>query len=126
MTSSGANAVVDAQAADLRRVRVRVNLSERELGMVDRNRSAHVRPLTSDDDEDADDLDAEPDDADDIEDVEDVEETPRAAGSAQLFYSVNNANAACLRATQMVELFLAGGGAEHKIVPLAALLYGAW
>lgn len=124
-----AEAVVEAQAADLSRVWARVQLSASELDRVDRTQPARVLPLGADDEEDDDEeeagLEAELDD--DLDETGDSEETARTAGSASLYYVVNNpAEGKALVPGQpvFVELTLQGSGAEQLVVPFAAVLYG--
>jgi hypothetical protein len=124
--SSADNAALDAQAADLGRLRVQVNLSQSELNQVDRSQPARVLPL-ADDEQDSDEeesgLEAELDD--DIAGIDDAEETKGRTGSASLYYAVNNPHQV-LEPGQpvLVKLTLTGSGNERKIVPFAALLYG--
>jgi hypothetical protein len=126
MTTPAADTAVGAQAADLGRIWVRVNLSENELNQVDRGRPARVLPL-DDDEEDVDNeeagLEAEPDDGPDG--IDDAEETEGPGGSTPLYYSVANpGNALVAGQPVFVKLTLAGSWTEQKIVPFAALLYG--
>ena len=61
---------------------------------------------------------------DDIDDVDDADETGRPAGSASLFYAVDNEdNALAPGQPVFVKLPLVGSGAERKVVPFEALLY---
>ena len=128
MTTPAADTAVDAQAADLSRVWVRVNLTESELNQVDRGQPARVLPLgTGDDEEDGDDeetgLEAELDD--DIDGIDDAEETASPEGSASLYYAVDNPDNVLAQGQPVfVKLALAGSGTERKIVPFEALLYG--
>jgi len=127
VTTPAADTAVEAQATDLSRVWVRVNLTESELNQVDRGRPARVLSLAADDEEDSDDketgLEAELDD--DINGVDDAEETASPAGSASLYYAVDNpGNVLAQGQPVFVKLTLAGSGTERKIVPFEALLYG--
>jgi hypothetical protein len=129
VASPAAGGTVAAQAADLSRVWVRVRLSASELDRVDRTQPARVLLLGTDDEEDDDEeeagLEAELDD--DLDEPGDTEETARTAGSASLHYVVNNpAEGQSLVPGQpvFVMLTLQGSGAELKIVPFAAVLYG--
>jgi len=123
-----AEAVVEAQAADLSRVWARVQLSASDLDRVDRTQPARVLSLGADDEEDDEEeagLEAELDD--DLDEAGDTEETARPAGSASLYYAVNNpagGKALVLGQPVLVELTLTGSGSERKIVPFAAVLYG--
>ena len=120
-----AGAAVEAQAADLSRVWVRVNLTESELNQVDRSQPVHVLPILVDDEEEGDEeMDFEAELDDDIDDMDDADETGRPAGSTSLFYAVDNKdNALALGQPVFVKLALVGSGAERKVVPFAALLY---
>jgi hypothetical protein len=127
VTAPTADTVVEAQAADLSRVRVRVNLSQSELNQVDRGAPARVLPL-ADDEEDNDGeeagLEAEPDD---LGGIDDAEEAEGPGGSTPLYYSVANppsGNALVPGQPVFVRVTLTGDGTERKIVPFAALLYG--
>ena len=118
-TTPAAGAAVDAQAADLSRVWVRVNLTESELNKVDRSQPARVMPM--DDDEE---MGSEAELDDDIDDMDNADETGRPARSASLFYAVDNDdNALAPGQPVFVKLPLMGSGTERKIVPFAALLY---
>jgi hypothetical protein len=127
VTTPAADTAVDAQATDLSRVWVRVNLTESELNQVDRGRPARVLSLASGDEEDSDNeetgLEAELDE--DINGVDDAEETARHEGSASLYYAVDNPDNVLAQGQPVfVKLTLAGSGTERKIVPFEALLYG--
>lgn len=127
VATPAANTAVEAQAADLSRIRVRVDLSQSELNQVDRGAPARVLPL-ADDEEDNDSeeagLDAEPDE---LGGIDDEEEAEGPGGSVPLYYSVANppsGNALVPGQPVFVKLTLTGDGTERKIVPFAALLYG--
>jgi hypothetical protein len=124
VTTPAADAALDAQAADLSRVWVRVNLTESELNTVDRGQPARVLPLANDE-EDGEEAGLEAELDEDIDGIADTEETAGPAGSASLYYVVDNPdNVLAPGHPVFVKLTLTGSGTERMIVPFAALLYG--
>jgi hypothetical protein len=129
--ASGASAI--AQTAEQGPVWVRVRLSPSDLNLVDRAQPARVLRLADDDEEDDDDededagLEAELEDDLDEPFEGDLGEAAAGAGSASLYYVVNNPpRGEVLVPGQpvFVQLVLAGSGETRTIVPFAAVLYG--
>jgi len=105
-------------------VRVRVPLNASLIQEVARDQPAVV--LSADDDDDTDDDDegglmGEVIDADDINDNPDDSDEDDAA----LYYEVDNTSQALAPGDQVrVKLSMAGSGAQAKVVPYAAVIYG--